>query len=230
MTSVPTRPPPGPLSPGLAVFGRRRRVAARGPRRCRSRLRRSVMTSMPSALYAGDARIFGTSRREEAVGRDEPAGLAVDARRVVPVVAHVRRDEGEVRCRGGRLRDRSRARSKSTTFCLHAGESMIEWKYTNGSCRVAYMSPGLGTIVVSFAPIGRVPARRAHVLHVPPPRLARRRQLVGDRLHRLRVHAALAERLAVLPGRPRCRDVNSMYFVQSPCVVGLGACPLISAM
>ena len=36
---------------------------------------------------------------------------------------------------------------------------MIEWKYTNGSWRVAYMSVLVGMSVGSVAPIARVPAR-----------------------------------------------------------------------
>ena len=43
--------------------------------------------------------------------------------------------------------------SSPTTFVAHAGESMIEWKYTHGSCRVAYMSVLVATIVESTAPI-----------------------------------------------------------------------------
>ena len=41
----------------------------------------------------------------------------------------------------------------ATSLVLQAGVSMIEWKYTNGLWRVAYMSVLVGTIVGSFAPI-----------------------------------------------------------------------------
>ena len=87
--------------PGLRRVRRRRRVAARGrvalapPASASS----NVITSMPPALYAGDARIFGTHFFKNASADVEPARATVLARRVVAVVAHVRRDVGEVRRR-----------------------------------------------------------------------------------------------------------------------------------
>ena len=44
--------------------------------------------------------------------------------------------------------------SSPTTSVLHAGASITEWKYTHGSCRVAYMSVLVAKIVGSAAPIG----------------------------------------------------------------------------
>ena len=42
--------------------------------------------------------------------------------------------------------------SRPTTFVAQIGESMMPWKYTQGSWRVAYMSPFLATSVESMAP------------------------------------------------------------------------------
>ena len=86
---------------------------------------------------------------------------------------------------------------------------MIEWKYTNGSCRVAYMSVLVGMSVESTSPIfgcrhvfgcvGEFAMSCWYAFHVLPAAV----ELVGDRLHRRRVHAPLPERLLVGAGAGR---------------------------
>src|SRR5438105_2823870 len=44
-----------------------------------------------------------------------------------------------------------------TTLAAQIGESMTEWKYTKGSCRVAYMSLAVAPWVLSAAPIAGWP-------------------------------------------------------------------------
>ena len=96
---------------------------------------------------------------------------------VVAVVAQVRGDEAEVG-RGrhrlevggqrrwlpagvpGRQSPRRSAPSGTTWVSQTAVSSMIEWKYTKGSWRVAYPSPGTAFWVSSAAPIVRVRRRQ----------------------------------------------------------------------
>ena len=102
----------------------------------------------------------------------------------------------------GQLRRAARRAARSSTL-----SSMIEWKYTNGLWRAAYWSSARRRLGVVAAVQRRVRAEAAlalgvvaHVLHVALPREAARLELVGDRLHARRVHAALSERLAVGAG------------------------------
>src|SRR5258705_13198638 len=72
---APTRPPPGPLSPGFGAFGdggvwQHTVESPFEPNPASS----NVMTSMPPALYAGDARIFGTHDFRNASADTSPPG------------------------------------------------------------------------------------------------------------------------------------------------------------
>src|SRR3954468_24612410 len=61
MISAPTRPPPAPLSPGFAAFGDFGvwQQAVESPFAPPNSASSNVTISMPPALYAGEARIFG---------------------------------------------------------------------------------------------------------------------------------------------------------------------------
>ena len=67
--------------------------------------------------------------------------------------------------------------------------------------RVHVTRPGRQGVVVLTD--GRVAARCAHVLLIRAPRLARRGELIADRLHRGRIDATLPECLAVFAGSLR---------------------------
>ena len=108
---------------------------------------------------------------------------------------------------------------KPTSSLAHAGESIIEWKYTNGLRQVAYACPagGVGAEVGSAAPSagcpqapvagGRRSLRRAgafvHPFQVRPPRQVLRGQLPGERLRRARIHAPLPAHLPFGADRSR---------------------------
>src|ERR1700722_14077427 len=91
-----------------------------------------VITSMPPVLYAGDARIFGThvarnlSAETSPPGRPSLQGMSWPSSQTFGVMkerfgvfaADERSDVSTLR---------------PTTSFAHAGESMIEWKYTKGS-------------------------------------------------------------------------------------------------
>ena len=168
-----------------------------------------MITSSPSALNAGDARIFGTHCFTHVSAVDKPPGRPSLHGGSCPSlhtfgVMYDRFGVVAADCRS------VESASNPTTSFAQIGESMIEWKYTHGSWRVAYMSAfGRCKCLVDCVEL-RMPAglglgrRVADVFLVGLPRLAGRVELVGDRLHRLRVDAALPEHLAVGAGAGRC--------------------------
>ena len=150
----------------------------------------------PVGLVRGrreDLRYLG---REESIGRDEPAGLAVDARRIVSVVAEVRRDVEEIGSCRHRLQitrepiqvDHARRARRLVDDRVEVDEGIV-------ACRVHVALPCHQRRVVLTD--DRMATRRAHVLLVRAPRLARRGELITDRLQRRRIHATLPERLSV---------------------------------
>src|SRR6478736_5630045 len=76
MISAPTRPPPGPLSPGFAAFGDFGvwQHAVESPCAPPNSASSNVTINMPPALYAGDARIFGAHFWRNASADFRPPG------------------------------------------------------------------------------------------------------------------------------------------------------------
>ena len=89
--------PAGTTDAGGRCVGRRRGVATRGARGHRRFVEGD--DEHPVGLVRRRRKDLRDLRSQEAVGRDETTGLAVDARSVVPVVTQVRRDERQVRRR-----------------------------------------------------------------------------------------------------------------------------------
>ena len=188
---------------------------------------------MPSALNAGDARIFGTHVCEERVGRHRPAGLAVDARLVVAVVAEVRRDvrRGSASSPPTQVgvsassRRRSASHSRRVDDRVEVHERVVAGRVHVGLRRDHRRVRRADRRMAARLRLGR---RVADVLLVRLPGLARGVELVGDRL------APTSGTRSPCPSAwPYCAGAGRDELGVRRAVGlrrGFGACPLICAM
>ena len=115
--TAPVRPPPGPVPPGSGAAGPgiSPQHELESPPAASSKM---TISSRPP-LNAWDAVILGTQVFRKASAAGEPAGLAVGAVGVMPVVAQVGRDEGVVACARDARRGPRAASSRLTTWLSH---------------------------------------------------------------------------------------------------------------
>ena len=139
---------------------------------------------------------------EKQVGGGETARAAVDAGRVVAVLAQVRRDEDVVRGGGNALQVGGELGQRHhVPVAARRIDDRVEVDERVVAHRVLVAGAGLlGRVgradrrVTAGPGLGR---RVPHVLHVALPGAARGRELIGDGRYEGRIHAALPDRLAV---------------------------------
>src|SRR4029077_7072759 len=100
-----------------------------------------------------EARISGTTRLSSASAGGMPEGAPAAHGDVLPSSQRSGKMYEKAGVRASRARSRASA-ARPASSLEHAGESITEWKYTNGLRAVAYGEPLAGCAVGSGAPSG----------------------------------------------------------------------------